>query len=384
MYLHEFQSKNILKKNFINVPNSFLLKNKNDIKEAINAIKSENIVLKAQIYSGSRMKNGGIFFIKKKYETIYKYSKNLFGKKIFTNQTGEDGRIVNEILIEEKINFEKGFYLSIYFDNKNENLCFLISLFKGSNIEEIDEKNFIKIQIDQLNELNNYQIRQIFFFLKLEIMYFEDIKIMINKFFEIFIKNNLLLLEINPLVITKNKFICLDAKIEIDDNSFHKNEEIFNLFDPRQENNYEAEAKKHKLNYISLKGNIGCVVNGAGLAMATMDLIKIKGGESLNFLDIGGDADQEKISNAIKIILNNKNTKCIFINIFGGIMRCDIVAESLINIFKEFNVKIPTIIRLVGNMSEKAKKIIDEAKINITVETDLSKAVENIVNLSRK
>lgn len=383
MYLHEFQAKNILKQYGICVPKSYLLNNLNDINNLITFFENNDLVLKAQIHSGSRFKNGGIFFVKKTYDDLYKFLSKLLNTEIFTEQTNFEKKIVNEILIEEKVNFCNEFYISLYIDRNSENLIFLISFSGGSNIEKKNKKNFLIINIDLMIKLCDYQVREILYFLKLDNTYFFQLKDFLLKLLNIFLTNDLLLIEINPLVIVNKKFVCLDAKMEFDSNAFYRNENIFKLYDYRQENLLESESKKYKLNYILLDGDIACMVNGAGLAMATMDLIKFNGGKAANFLDIGGDASKEKIHHSLRIILLNTKIKSIFINIFGGIIKCDSITSALIENFIFFDIKIPTVIRLVGNNSNIAIEMIRKSKLNIITENDFSTSIKKIIKYSR-
>lgn len=381
MYLHEYQSKNLLKRNNILIPKSLLINNLNGIKDFNKIFTSENVVLKAQIYSGSRAKFGGIIIVKNIYDDIHNAILNLLNTRISTNQTCGDEKKIELILVEEFLNFNESFYLSFILDRVNEKISFVISKESGSNIEDIESKLFLKIFMQPLFGVSDYQVRAFLDYLKLNYSYFTKSKIFLNKLLKMFIYYDLVLLEINPLVLFNKNFYCLDIKIDIDDNSLFRHEEISLLSDNNQFDLFEIEAKKFNLNYISLTGTIGCIVNGAGLAMATMDFLKIKGCEPANFLDIGGDADEKKIFNAIRILFLNKNISCIFINIFGGIVKCDIVANSIISAIANLNINIPFVIRLVGNMSHLAFEILSKSDFNIYVEKDLDSAVKKIIYL---
>lgn len=382
MYLHEFQTKLLLNNNNILVPKSYLINKDYKVEDIIKFFSNENLVIKAQIHSGSRFKYGGIIFSKNEFNILNKNIKKLLGQSIKTNQTDFNEKKIEKLLIEEVYNIENEIYLSYSLDTNVESIVLLISYSGGYNVEQQNHTCFLKLNIDLLFGPCDYQIREILFFLKLEKEYFYKLKKLIVSLFNIFIKNNMLLLEINPLIIIDTNFICLDAKAEIDDNALCKNKELIKFYDPGQEEEIEAEAKKYSLSYISLKGNIGCMVNGAGLAMATMDLIKFHGGEPANFLDIGGDATDERVFQAIRIILLNKNIKCIFINIFGGIVRCDLIANSLISTYKKLNISIPCVVRLVGNMSREALDIISKSDCSISTESNFLLAIEKVIKLS--
>lgn len=383
MYLHEFQSKTLFINHNLIVPRSFLLNNINQINDVLNYFNSDKLVLKAQIHSGARFKNGGIVFVSKNYDDLYNNISNILGKIIVTDQTDLKGKFVNEILIEEFLNFDNEFYMSLYLDRDEEALFFLFSFSGGVNIERNTPHNFVKFKIELFVGLVDYQIKEILNFLNLDKLYYHKLKNFLFSVLDLFLKYELILLEINPLVIFNENLIPIDLKIEVDDNSFFRNSIIFELFDARQGDYLEIEAKKYKLSYVSLDGNIGCLVNGAGLAMATIDLIKINGGNPANFLDVGGDVDFNKIFQAFNILLKNSNVNCIFINIFGGIVKCDMIANSLIEVYKKLNIKLPVVVRMIGNMSKEAINIIKNSKCDIFTENKFLDAVKLIVNLSK-
>ncbi len=384
MYLHEFQAKQILKKHEILIPKSFLLKTPDDINNIITFFNCDQLILKCQIHSGARKKFGGIKLVNNNYNDISRYVNKMLGNYLHTNQTDTNGKIINEILIEQVIKFEQEFYFSLLLDRDSESIILLASKNGGINIENNITINISKFKIDPLFGICDYQIICILNTLKLNNNYFIKLKLLCSNLLNIFLKNNLNLLEINPLVLHNTNFVCLDAKFDIDDNSYYKNTKLFELYDYRQDDTIETQAKKYNLNYISLSGNIGCIVNGAGLAMATMDLIKINNGNPANFLDIGGAASENTFLNAINIILLNKNINIIFINIFGGIIRCDLIAKSLITSLKQLNINIPIVIRLVGNMCDEALNIIKSSSFNITVILDFLSAVKTVINLSKR
>lgn len=380
MYLHEFQAKNILKLNNLLVPKSLLIINKNQTKTILANFDNEKIVLKAQIHAGARGKFGGIRIINNKYEDIEKNLQSLIHSYLVTDQTDKKGKKINHVLIEELIKIEKEFYISFYIDRETDSLTILTSKTGGSKIEKNLNSEFIKIKLDLDQEIYNYQIRNIIYFWKIDFKYFEKIKNIVTTCFNIFKRHDLILLEINPLALSDDNFYCIDAKFEFDDNSCYRNS-LFKEYDYEQEDSIELEAKKLNLNYISLNGNVGCMVNGAGLAMATMDLLKFNKINPSNFLDIGGNATEETIINAFKILKLNNNLKCIFINIFGGIVRCDIIAKTIIKILNNKNYYIPIITRFAGNMSKEAIEIIQKENLNITAKTNLEDSINNLIKI---
>ena len=383
MYLHEFQAKNILKDNNILVPKSFLLNNINQINDVLNFFNSDNLILKAQIHSGARGKFGGILPVKKTYTELLNKISQLLGATLITNQSGSEGKIVNKILIEECIDIKEEIYISLSVDRDNEEIVMLVSSSGGIDIENVGDSRFLKLNINLLLGLCDYQIREVLYFLNFKNNYFLKLKQFFFFLFSIFLSNDLSLLEINPLVIFNDNLLCLDAKFECDDNALYRNKKIEALYDFSQENTVEIEAKKYGLSYISLGGTIGCMVNGAGLAMATMDLIKLHDGNPANFLDIGGDATEDHVFQAIRVILMDDNINCIFVNIFGGIVRCDLIANSMLTAFKKLNVTIPIVVRLIGHMSDNALHIIRKSKFDIHIESDFMVAIKKIVSLSK-
>lgn len=382
MYLHEFQAKEILSFKNILIPKSFLIENTNQIIETKNFFKSDKIVIKAQIHSGSRSKFGGIKIIENDEKKYSKDIANLLHSKLITNQTNDTGKEINHVLLEEFINTKDEFYLSFCVDRYLDNIILTTSKTGGIEIEKTDKSNFLKLIIDLDYGIYDFQIRDLIYFLELNFSYFENLKFVIKKLFEILKENDLILLEINPLVLFNDNFYCLDAKFEIDDNSYFRNKMLFSKYDYRQDNKIEIEAKKLNLNYISLEGTIGCIVNGAGLAMATLDLLNSYNIKPSNFLDIGGNANEETINNAIKIINLEKNLKGIFINIFGGIVKCDLISKILIKNMKIKN-NIPTIVRLAGNMAKEGISMIKNSKLNIIADSDLEKSIKNLIELTK-
>ncbi|HIH2763325.1 MAG TPA: ADP-forming succinate--CoA ligase subunit beta [Candidatus Azoamicus sp.] len=376
MYLHEFQAKNLLKSKNISIPQSYLLSELKQINEAITSISSKKIVLKAQVHSGARGKFGGIKIIEKKDPELINDIKNMINTRLVTNQTNHIGKKIKYILIEEFIEIKKEFYLSYYIDRHLESTVLTLSKTGGINIENVNESNFLKFKIDLDYGIYDYHITNIIYFLDLEIIFFDKVKILIKNLFDLFKTHNLMLLEINPLVKHKNDFYCIDAKMEIDDNSSYKNKELFDQYDYNQDDEIEIEAKKKNLSYISLNGNVACIVNGAGLAMATLDLLNSNKISPANFLDIGGNATEETIKNALAIIKLEKNIKGIFINIFGGIVKCDLIAYTLLDEVKKEKNTVPIVIRFAGNNYKEAINIIKQSNLNIVAETCLETSIK--------
>lgn len=381
MYLHEYQAKNILKKYGIVVPKFFLVNSLNNI-DCLTRIQSKNLVLKAQIHSGSRAIYGGIIFVNNNYNDLYNALSKLLGSLIATDQTLGNNKLVKMVLVEEKISFSFSFYVSIFLDCNDEKICFLFSKCSGSGIEKHDKNSFLKVIVDIFLGISNYHVIIFLKFLGLDFLFFDKAKILLNRFFNIFISHDLILLEINPLVLCNNEFVCLDAKIEVDDNAFFRQTDLFLTYDLDQNDFLENEAKKYDLNYISMSGNIGCIVNGAGLAMATMDVLILNGGMPANFLDIGGNATEVKVLNAIRVILMNEKVICLFVNIFGGIVKCDFIAKSIVNSIYILNIKIPIVVRLAGNMANEAIEILNEHD-NVFCESEFACAIKKVISISR-
>lgn len=389
MKFYEYQAKKLLSNYGINTPSGIICNNLEELKKARKKICSTKWILKCQIHAGGRGKAGGIKVINKD-EEIETFANKWFGKNLITNQTDNIGKIVKKILIEDAdIKILNEFYLSFLIDFKTRNLLAITSKKGGIKIEENARKNpnlIHKITIDPLLGPQNYQARILAYQLNLndiQIKKFTDIFIKLAK---MFLKLNLLLIEINPLIINKNNdFICLDSKMVMDKNAAFKNKKMVELYDSSQ-NNTEEQAAKLGLNYIPLDGNIGCIVNGAGLAMCTMDMIKLYGGKASNFLDIGGGIKKENIIHAFKIILSHNSVKAILINIFGGIVRCDYIAEGIINAINLINIKLPIIVRLEGNNANLGfqKLSNNNDNVNIIPAYDLNNAIKLVINAVKR
>ena len=382
MNIHEHQAKKILKNYGAKVPKGIFAFNVQELLEKAKTLKTEKYVLKAQIHSGGRGKAGGVKLVNN-LDELEKEAKNLIGKILITHQTGPNGRKVNRLYVEESSAINKEFYLSCLVDRESSKIAFISSDQGGMDIEEVANKNPEKILTtkvefsDQISEDDCKKIIEIF---NLDQEANKEAIKLIKSIYKMFIETDASLVEINPLILTKdNKIICLDAKMNFDDNALFKHPEIIELRDLSEEEVTEIEASKHDLAYIKLDGSIGCMVNGAGLAMATMDIIKLYGEEPANFLDVGGGASKEKVSAAFKIILSDKNVKGILINIFGGIMRCDVLAKGLVEAAKEIKINVPLVVRLAGTNFKEGEKILDNSGLKIISASDLGDAAEKVV-----
>ena len=382
MNIHEHQAKQILKKYGASVPKGEFAFTVNELIEKAKKIKTEKYVLKAQIHAGGRGKAGGVKILNN-IEELTDAAKEMLGKTLITHQTGPNGKEVKRLYIEESSKIKKEFYLSCLIDRASSKIAFISSDQGGMDIEEVAKKSPEKIittKVDYLEDIDDENCKKIIkiFNLKDNTM-LQGINL-IKSIYKMFISTDANLVEINPLILTEDdNLICLDAKMNFDDNSIFRQPEIQSLRDLNEEDPSEIEASKHDLAYIKLDGSIGCMVNGAGLAMATMDIIKLFGQEPANFLDVGGGASKEKVSAAFKIILSDPNVKGILINIFGGIMRCDILAQGVVEAAKEININVPLVVRLAGTNYKEGKLILDNSGLKIISASDLSDAANKIV-----
>ena len=382
MNIHEHQAKEILKKYGAKVPRGVFAFKVEDLLEKANNLKKEKYVLKAQIHSGGRGKAGGIKLVNNLNE-LEKEAENLIGKTLVTNQTGANGRKVSRLYVEEVSEINKEFYLSCLVDRASSKITFISSDQGGMDIEEVAKKNPEKIittKVEFRSQISEDDCKKIINIFNLNKEANEDAIKLIQSIYKMFIELDASLVEINPLILTKdNQIVCLDAKMKFDDNAIFKHPEIKELRDLNEEEETEIEASKYDLAYIKLDGNIGCMVNGAGLAMATMDIIKLYGEEPANFLDVGGGASKEKVSAAFKIILSDKNVKGILINIFGGIMRCDVLAKGLVEAAREIKINVPLVVRLAGTNFKEGKEILENSGLEIISASDLGDAAKKIV-----
>ena len=382
MNIHEHQAKQILKKYGAAVPNGIFGFSSEEIVEKAKKLNTEKYVLKAQIHAGGRGKAGGVKILDN-IQDLTSASKEMLGKVLITHQTGPTGKEVKRLYVEESSNIKKEFYLSCLVDRASSKIAFISSDQGGMDIEEVAKSNPEKIittKVDLLDDIKEEDCRKIIKIFNLDDKAsLQGVKL-IKSIYKMFISTDANLVEINPLILTEeNDLLCLDAKMNFDDNSIFRHPEILELRDLNEEDPAEIEASKHDLAYIKLDGSIGCMVNGAGLAMATMDIIKLYGEEPANFLDVGGGASKEKVSAAFKIILSDKNVKGILINIFGGIMRCDVLAQGVVDAAKEIKIDVPLVVRLAGTNFLEGKKILDNSGLEIISASDLSDAAEKIV-----
>ena len=382
MNIHEHQAKQLLKKYGAPVSNGVVIYKLEEIKKEITKLNSTNYVLKAQIHAGGRGKAGGVKLIKNISE-IENEAKNLFGKTLVTHQTGPEGKKVKRLYIEEASDIEKEFYLSCLVDRDSSKIAFISSTEGGMDIEKVaidTPEKIITTKVDLAEKIQESDIEKIIKPFNFNEEQKIDANNLVQVLFKILIEKDATLIEINPLIITKKKkILCLDAKMNFDDNAIFRRPDILELRDLNEEDPAEIEASKHDLAYIKLNGSIGCMVNGAGLAMATMDIIKLYGKEPANFLDVGGGATKEKVSAAFKLILSDKNVRGILINIFGGIMRCDVLAQGVVDAAKETNLNVPLVVRLAGTNFKEGKDILEKSGLKILSASDLNDAAKKIV-----
>ena len=382
MNIHEHQAKQILKKYGAVVPEGVFALTVDELVEKAKSLKTKKYVLKAQIHAGGRGKAGGVKILNT-IEELKVAAKELLGKKLITHQTGPEGREVKRLYVEESSNIDKEFYLSCLVDRASSKIAFISSDQGGMDIEEVARNSPEKIlttKIEMNNEISDSDCEKIVKIFNLN----ENIKSraisLIKSIYNMFIGTDANMVEVNPLILTKEKkIVCLDAKVNFDSNALFRHPKILELRDLNEEEPTEIEASKHELAYIKLDGSIGCMVNGAGLAMATMDIIKLYGKEPANFLDVGGGASKEKVSAALKIILSDKNVKGILINIFGGIMRCDVLAQGVVDAAKEIKIDVPLVVRLAGTNFKEGKEILDNSGLELISAENLDDAAKKIV-----
>ena len=382
MNIHEHQAKQILKQFGAVVPEGVFGFTVEELLEKCKSLKTDKYVLKAQIHAGGRGKAGGVKILDNLSE-LEKSAKELLGKKLITHQTGPEGREVKRLYVEVSSKIEKEFYLSCLVDRASSKIAFITSDQGGMDIEEVAVKSPNKIlttKVELNEEISNENCEKIIQIFNLESGSKNEAISLIKSIYKMFIKTDANMVEINPLILTKEKkIVCLDAKVNFDSNALFRHPEILGLRDLNEEDPAEIEASKYDLAYIKLDGSIGCMVNGAGLAMATMDIIKLYGEEPANFLDVGGGASKEKVSAAFKIILSDKNVKGILINIFGGIMRCDVLAQGVVDAAKEINIRVPLVVRLAGTNFEEGKEILDNSGLKLISAENLDDAAKKIV-----
>lgn len=381
MKIHEYQAKEILKKYGVPVPKGGVAYTPAGAKEIAEDIGGP-VVVKAQIHAGGRGKGGGVK-LAKNHQEAEEIAEKMIGMKLVTHQTGSEGREVKKVIVEEQMKIDRELYIGIVIDRAKSRPVIMASEEGGVEIEEVAAKTpekILKEAIDPAVGLMPFQTRRLAFGLNLDNAMIRDATSFIIKLYKAFKKEDCSLAEINPLVITSDKrMLALDAKINFDDNAMYRHKDNIELRDINEEEPLEIEASKYNLNYIKLDGNIGCMVNGAGLAMATMDIIKLAGGEPANFLDVGGGADTEMVENAFKILMSDKNVKAVLINIFGGILRCDVLATGVVEAVKKVEVNIPVVVRLEGTNADKGSEILKQSGLNFIVAGGMADAAEKVV-----
>ena len=382
MNLHEFQSKQVFRKYGLPVPDNRVVQSSADAATAASALEGDSWVVKAQVHAGGRGKAGGVKLVND-IESLTHTVGSMLGTRLVTIQTGSDGQPVNQVLIEETCNIARELYVGAVIDRSSRRVVLMASTEGGVEIEKVaaeTPEKILRTTVNPLTGLQPYQGRELAFGLGLEGEQIKQFGKMLAGLAKMFVEKDLSLVEINPLVVTaEGNMLCLDAKINVDDNALYRQPDLLEMHDTSQEDERENRAKEWDLNYISLDGDIGCMVNGAGLAMATMDLIKLCGGEPANFLDVGGGATKERVSEAFKIILSDKNVKGILVNIFGGIVRCDLIAEGIIGAVEEVHVDVPVVVRLEGNNAERGSQLLSDSGLNLIAANDLTDAAQKIV-----
>ena len=387
MNIHEYQAKQLFSSYGINVLKGDIAFNVDDAVKIAEGIDSKKWVVKAQIHAGGRGKGGGVK-IANSIKEVEEYSNNILGMNLITPQTGVEGKKVLKVYVEEGCQIKKEYYLGIVLDRAKGKFVMMASTEGGMEIEKVAEEmpeKIIKVILDPLMGLNGFQARQLSFALEIPKEAMKDFVRQVTLLSKIAVEKDFTLVEINPLILTEdNKVIALDAKVNIDDNALFRNSDLKELLDESEVDPKELEAEKYDLSYVKLDGKLGCMVNGAGLAMATMDIIKLKGSSPANFLDVGGGASKEKVSGALKIIISDKDVKAILINIFGGIMRCDIIAEGIVEAVNEMKLDKPLIVRLEGTNVERGKEILSNSGLEILTAKDLEDAAEKAVSIVEK
>ena len=384
MNIHEYQAKDLFRSYNIPVSSGTVASSADEIEKAVNEVEGPVWVVKAQIHAGGRGKGGGVKVVSSKEDALNEANK-MYGMNLVTPQTGASGKEVNRIYIENGSDIDKELYLSCLLDRSTSKVAFIVSKMGGMDIEAVaadTPENITTVQIEPSIGVTNNDIEIIQKAFEIGDDLNNQLSDLIKNMYLFFLEKDASLVEVNPLIVTNtNKLLCLDAKVNFDDNAIYRHPEIEELRDENEEDEYEREAAKYDLAYIKLDGNIGCMVNGAGLAMASLDIIKMYGGEPANFLDVGGGASKEKVSSAFKIILSDQGVKGILVNIFGGIMRCDVIAEGIVSAAKELKISVPLVVRLEGTNVDQGKKILENSGIEIISANDLDDAAKKIVKL---
>jgi succinyl-CoA synthetase beta subunit len=384
MKIHEYQAKELFKKFGVAVPEGGVAFSTSEAKRVAEKLGSFPVVVKAQIHAGGRGKGGGVKLVKT-MEEVGGVSDQILGMTLVTHQTGPEGRLVKKVLVEQGLDIAKELYLSIIPDRSTAQVVVMASEAGGMDIEEVAEKTpekIIKVTINPLQGIQAYHCREAAFGLNMPAAAVKPFTAMLNSLYRLFVAYDCSLLEINPLVLTADDtVIALDAKVNFDDNALFRHKDVLEYRDPDEEDPLEIEASKFNLNYINLDGNVGNMVNGAGLAMATMDIIKLAGAEPANFLDVGGGASAEMVENGFRIILSDKNVKGILINIFGGILRCDVLAQGVVEAAKKTGINVPVVVRMEGTNVEEGRRILAKSGLNLTTAVDLKDAAQKVAGI---
>lgn len=377
MNLHEYQAKQLFNQYGINTPDGRMISKSDEVESALAAIGGERWVVKAQVHSGGRGKAGGVRVENSSF-AVTEAVVALLGSQLITHQTTAEGLPVNKVWIETPSSITRELYLALLVDRVTQRVVFMISAEGGMDIEEVAEKTpeaILSLYVEPVAGLQPYQCRQAGFFLQLTGAAFKQLQQLMQNLYQLFCEKDISLLEINPLVVTDaGDLLALDAKINVDDNALYRHNDLADLFDPTQENPAEVIARDFGLNYIALDGNVACMVNGAGLAMATMDLIQKQGGEPANFLDVGGGTTADRVAEAFKLILSDKKVKSILVNIFGGIVRCDLIAQGIMQAAKEVGLALPVVVRLEGTNADLGRTLLENSGMNLRVAQDLTEA----------
>jgi succinyl-CoA synthetase beta subunit len=385
MNLHEYQSKALFRDAGIPVPQGEVIASAGEARQKAEALGGDRWVVKAQAHTGGRGKAGGVAIVDS-LEQVESEAQRMLGMTLVTHQTGAGGMPVNELLIEEPTAIARELYLSVLIDRGSRRVAFMASSAGGMNIEEVaaeTPEKIITIQVDPVAGLQPYQCRRIAFALELEGAQIRELQAIMMNLYNLVLDNDASLVEINPLVTTsEGNLVALDAKINLDSNALYRHPNLVAMRDLSQEDEREAAAAEHELNYISLDGSIGCMVNGAGLAMATMDLVKLHGGEPANFLDVGGGATAERVAEAFKLILSDDQVKAVLVNIFGGIVRCDLIAEGIIKAVNEVGVDVPVVVRLEGTNAPQGLEMLDKSGLNLSTAGGLTEAAKKVIELA--
>ncbi len=382
MNLHEYQAKALFAEYGMPVPNNIVASTPAEAKAGAEKLSTDKVVVKAQVHAGGRGKAGGVKLVDTPQEAA-DFAESLLGTQLVTIQTDANGQPINTVLIEETSNIESELYLGMVIDRASQRVVVMASTEGGMDIETVAHdtpEKILKAQINPLVGVMPYQCRELAFGLGLKGKQIKQFGALLTGLVKLFVEKDLALVEINPLVITKEEdLICLDGKINIDGNAMYRHPDLDKLRDKSQEDERELRASEWDLNYVALEGNIGCMVNGAGLAMATMDIIKLKGGQPANFLDVGGGATKERVAEALKIILSDPDVKGILVNIFGGIVRCDLIADGIIAAVGEVGIEVPVVVRLEGTKAKEGRELLDKSGLNLQSASDLGDAAEKIV-----